>query len=475
MAHRVLQNISRVIDANFEQLLENLRELVAIESVEGTPSAGKPFGEAIQTALARVLDLGQNMGFTARNHQGYVGTIDWGSGSEMIGVLTHVDVVPPGDLADWDTPPFELTEKDGYLCGRGVVDDKGPLLSALYGLYALKELGIPFEKRVRIVIGTNEESGWGCIKYYRSNCESPTTSICPDGMFTVVNREKGIITVSFSKELPMELCSGLSVHGGEASNLVPARATALLPFCSPEQRANITKAIEEQPWVAGHTFKIEEKGPSILELTCQGKSTHAMTPAQGINAILGLLSWLVSVDCFAEELKDEFSTILHLLGERPDGAAMGLACHDELSGALTVNLGKIDLENGRLTLQFDIRTPVTFSVENILGQVKALWREKGYRIVEQVVKSPLYVPADSPLIKKLCAVYQLVTGEKPVIHSIGGGTYARAFPNCVCFGSVYPDEKLTVHSPNEQTLADNIRQNAKMYGLAIHQLIKDNE
>jgi succinyl-diaminopimelate desuccinylase len=469
---KTLRDISQIIEYKKNELLENLRHLVAIESVEGTPGPGKPFGEAVHEALESVLDLAKKMGFETCNHDGYVGTIEWGSGDEMLGILSHVDVVPAGDPAAWNTPPFELTVVNDYLCGRGVADDKGPLLSALYGMYALKELGITPQKRVRIIIGTNEETGWGCMKYYLSNCEIPSASFCPDGMFTVVNREKGIISLNCSKKLSDDITKGLSIQGGEARNLVPAKAVASVKLYNLEQKTCFEKAMNGQPVANGFTFELEQNSDDTASLVCKGKSAHAATPEKGANAILGLLKLLNSCDCLSKEIRNEFSNILRLIGETPDGAAMGLACRDEVSGALTLNLGKLDLKNGELTLQFDIRSPVTVSIDDLVEKVKSLLLENDFMIDYLDVKRPLYVPENSPLIKTLCDVYETVTGDKPVLHSIGGGTYARAFPNCVCFGSVYPSETLTVHSPNERTQTNNIIQNAKMYGLAIYELTK---
>jgi succinyl-diaminopimelate desuccinylase len=470
MTHTALKDISRVVDSQRDELLESLAQLVAIESVEGTPAEGKPFGQAVQDALEQVLALGRKMGFAVCNHDGYVGTIDWGSGDEMIGVLTHVDVVPTGDPAAWNTPPFEMTEKAGFLHGRGVADDKGPLLSALYGMYALKLLDFTPTKRIRFIIGTNEETGWGCMKYYLAHGEIPTASFCPDGMFTVVNREKGILSAAFSKVLAKEDRGGLFIHGGEAGNLVPAKAYAMIPTCSDQQVRTLEKAIREQPSMADRTYTLEQIEKDFAGLACRGQSAHAMTPEKGVNAILGLLDLLHSCDCVQKDLRDEFGVVLKLMGEAPDGAAMGVACRDDVSGALTMNLGKLDLADGKLTLQLDIRTPVAFPVEEIADKVQSLLARNGYSLDKLSVKKPLYVPADSPLIQSLCDIYETVTHEKPVLYSIGGGTYARAFPNCVCFGSVYPGEELTVHSPNERVLVSNVIQNAKMYGLAICEL-----
>ncbi len=470
--NKALKDISQIVDSKQHELLEALRHLIAIESVEGAPGPGKPFGEGVHAALESVLKLAKKMGFAAYNHEGYVGTIEWGAGDEMIGILSHIDVVPAGDTSAWNTPPFMMTVNDDYLCGRGVADDKGPLLSALYGMYALKELGFKPQKRVRFIIGTNEETGWGCVKYYLANCEIPNASFCPDGMFTVVNREKGIISLNCSKKLSNDIIMGLSIHGGEARNLVPAKAEAFVPLCNQDQINLLEKAINGQAVVDDLSFLLEQNDNDTVTLVCKGKSAHAATPEKGVNAILGLLKLLNSSDCLSKEIRTELSTILGLVGETPDGAAMGVACCDEVSGELTLNLGKLDLENGRLILQFDIRTPVTFSIDDIVKKVKSLLFDSGFTLDYEDVKKPLYVREDSPLIRTLCNVYEIVTGDEPMLHSIGGGTYARAFPNCVCFGSVYPSETLTVHSPNERTLISNVIQNAKMYGLAIYELVK---
>ena len=156
----VLKALTAQVDAHIDALFASLNEQIAIPSVEGTPAPGAPFGSAVAQALEHILGLGAQMGFCVKNHDGYVGTIEWGEG-EVLGILSHVDVVPPGDLSAWNSDPFTLTEKDGFLQGRGVADDKGPLLSCLYGMYALKQMGFVPKKQVRVIIGTNEETGLG--------------------------------------------------------------------------------------------------------------------------------------------------------------------------------------------------------------------------------------------------------------------------------------------------------------------------
>jgi succinyl-diaminopimelate desuccinylase len=468
----MLQDIVRAVEARREELLENLGKLVGISSVQEAPLGDLPFGRSVQDALELTLDLGRQMGFAVHNHHGYVGTIDWGTGQELIGVLSHVDVVPAGDASAWVTPPFSMTEKDGYLYGRGVCDDKGPLLSVLYGLQALKELGFTPAKRLRVIIGANEETGWECIKYYLAHCETPAASFCPDGMFTVVNREKGIISAIFAKDLVSGAAAGLSISGGEAGNLVPAKASALLSISSDEDFKILETAVQQRKVSEGPVIKLEQVDDGQIRVICQGKSAHAMTPEKGINAILGLLDFLQGSGVLAAQTEDGLRSILQLVGATPDGATMGLACRDDESGALTMNLGKLEFANGRLTLQLDVRTPVTVPVNDIADKLQAQMSAIGCLAEQLTIKPPLYVPADTPLIKTLCSVYETVAQEAPQLFAIGGGTYARAFPNCVCFGSVYPNETLTVHAPNERVLLSNVLKNAAMYGLAIYELTK---
>ena len=460
----VLEKISVVVDTYRDDLFSDLKKLVAIESMEGNPLPGKPFGEAVAYALDEALDIAHKMGFDSKNHEGYIGVVDWGQGDEKAGVLAHVDIVPPGDLSQWVSPPFELTFDSGYVRGRGVVDNKGPLLSVLYGMKALKNLGFIPNKCIRVIIGTNEETGWGGINYYKERFEEPEVSFSPDGMFTVVNREKGIITAEYKMPVKWE---GIKIEGGDASNLVPAKAEAILRF-TPEQ---IKNAIGTGKLATGISFTLseEKEGPKLI---AKGQSAHAMTPDKGINAISGMLAVLREIEGLDNEIKTKLDDIYGLIGTDSNGEALGIAAYDEQSGALTFNLGVIELKENQLHIKLDIRTPVTADIDEIAQKVDAALSEIGFENIHSKIKHPLYVPEECELIKTLCGVYTQVTGDEPTIFSIGGGTYARAFNNCVCFGSVYPEEKLTVHAPNEQTLEENIIKNAKMYALALYKLAK---
>ena len=197
-----------------------------------------------------------------------------------------------------------------------------------------------------------------------------------------------------------------------------------------------------------------------------------MSPEKGVNAIIGMLTVLRASPALGETLTAEADGILALVGDTHDGKAMGIDCSDDESGRSTVNMGMLTLKDNKIVLTFDIRTPVTYDLDEIVGKADAALAGNGYGREKCHIKYPLYVPKDSGLIQTLCGVYREVTGEEPVLYSIGGGTYARAFDNCVCFGSIYPGETLTVHSPNERTLRANIMKNATMYGFVIYELSK---
>jgi len=461
---KMLNEISEVVNKNMNDLLLNLKKQIEIQSVEGKPVENAPYGKAVGDALEGLLALGSDMGFSVKNHEGYVGTIEWGEGKEILGVLSHVDVVPPGDIAAWNTPPYEMTLKEGYLYGRGVADDKGPLLSALYGMYALKQIGFTPKKRIRFIIGTNEETGWGCINYYKAHCETPDLSFSPDGMFTVVNREKGIFSANFQKSMIHEI---VTISGGEAGNLVPSKAEAILN-CSVDA---VKKAVDSCKAPKGAIFHYEACGAGT-KLNCTGKSAHAMNPEKGISAVEGILCVISACEGISSDLKNTVAELLSLIGNSPDGKGIGIACSDEVSGILTVNLGMLSLKDNLLSLKFDIRTPVTADLDDIISKAENTLAQCGYKMSDRHIKYPLYVPTDSELVKTLCNVYTTVTEEEAVLCSIGGGTYARAFPNCVCFGAVYPKEVLTVHAPNERALEANVIKNAMMYGLAVYELSK---
>ncbi|MBO4848605.1 MAG: Sapep family Mn(2+)-dependent dipeptidase [Clostridia bacterium] len=445
------KTVETIIENNREKLVASLRESIMIPSVEGAAEEGAPFGRAVAEALDHALKTAEGLGLSAENHEGYVGCIEHGEGEEMLGVICHMDVVPEG--TGWKHPPYGAEIEDGIIYGRGTLDDKGPAIAAIYALAAIKEAGIKLRRRVRIILGTNEETGWGCMDYYRAHCEAPTLAFTPDGEYPVVNSEKGILHTTFAKKFP----SRVRVTAGTRPNVVPGRTEAFLPVCECRVRAAVEKAALD-----GFTFEIlPEEGGTHLNVI--GLDAHASMPEHGRNSLQAAFTVMDLVGLEGED--GEMAATLHeAFGMGLHGESMGLDVTDA-SGRLTLNPGVLDWnEEGVAALKIDVRHPISLSKEDVkAAQQKAL----GMELVHEHAQHGLYVPADSELVSKLLSVYAERTGKYLPPLAIGGGTYARAFDNAVAFGCEIPGVPAPVHMPNEFISIDDLMFNAHMIADAI--------
>lgn len=189
-------------------LFDGLRRMVAIPSIRGKEEPDAPFGRGPKQALEEVLKIATELGFHTKNIDDKIGYAQYGedrSDGAYYGVFGHVDVMPLGE--GWNSPPLSLTLREGKLFGRGTLDNKGPILSNLYALYVLKENGVTFDRPVRIVFGTNEETGFGCVKHYLTKEIPPTFGWTPDCKWPVVYGERGRLKVRVS--LPESMVADL--------------------------------------------------------------------------------------------------------------------------------------------------------------------------------------------------------------------------------------------------------------------------
>lgn len=192
----MIPQIYEKIDALMPELLQSIQRLVAIESVEGVHTPDAPYGEMPKKALLEVLAIAEELGFKTKNIDNIIGYAQYGEGDgDYIGIFGHVDVVPLGE--GWRYPPLKGVIDNGRIYGRGVLDNKGPILTNLYALYALKELGVTFNKPVRIVFGTNEESGFGCVQHYLTKEKPPVFGWTPDCKWPAVYGERGRALIQF--------------------------------------------------------------------------------------------------------------------------------------------------------------------------------------------------------------------------------------------------------------------------------------
>ncbi len=401
-----------------ENFLKDLKGLLQIKTVNGdagVKTTAAPLGENINKAIEYMVELGKKEGFKTKNCDGYCGYIEMGQGQEIVAVLTHLDTVSVGD--DWSVEPFDLTIKNDQLMGRGVLDNKGPLMAAFYAMKTLKQMDTPLNHRIRLIMGGDEEGGqWQCMKHYKKTEKAPLYSFSPDSGFPVIFAEKGIMNVTFTKYLK-ESDIPIVMEGGKQINAVPDYAKAC---------------------VNGQSYELK------------GKAAHAAEPEKGVNAILKLAKLLSD-----QEIKHPMLELLNFTNKK----GLGINLSDELSGDLTLNPAIIEINNGVAMLKCDIRYPVSLNADLILEKIKEAIDHLGFKLEMDHHVKPLHVDRDSYLIKTLQKVYYSYTGDDSDPITTGGGTYARAFDNAVAFGGLFPEEENMCHQKDEYWAMESVEKN----------------
>lgn len=445
-------DMHKYIDEHRDAMVSDLKTLLRIPSVEGEPQPGAPFGSEVRRALDTALEMCRKLGLHAVNVDGYAGYAEIpGCTGEQIGVLTHLDVVPCGK--GWSYPPFDAYEKNGVVWARGVCDDKGPLVASVYALAAYAQSGAQPKKNIRLIFGCNEESGWGCMDYYSAHVGLPEVGFSPDADYPIINTEKGIYQCTLSRDIN---CGSyeVSIHGGDRPNVVAPEAKAVI-------KGNTDKLafalLEYDCHSNGISYTVQK---DTVTITSKGVPAHASTPQEGKNAVWPLLE-LISRLPMDGELPAAAKEIYEKLCRTTDGSGIGLALCDEVSGALTDNLGIIELENGRLSLTVDIRFPVTFSDKTVREGLLSAF--PGYALSEGHVQQPHHTPKEHYLVQALSRVYQRRTGQEARCIAIGGGTYARALKTGVAFGVNRPGAPEYAHNTDERMSMDELMEDVHMF------------
>ena len=417
-----------------EEFLSSLKLLISYPSVLNENENGTPFGQAIQDVLEKTLEICQGLGFkTYLDPKGYYGYAEIGQGKELLAVLCHLDVVPSGDEADWKTPPFEAIVKDGYIFGRGVQDDKGPSMAALYAVKALLDSGVVFQKRVRFIFGTDEETLWRCMGRYNELEETATLGFAPDSSFPLTYAEKGLLQV----KLHGPGSDFLQLEAGEAFNVVPAKASY--------QGAFLEKVIAG---LRAAGFDYEETAD---EVTVLGVPKHAKDAAQGVNAIVRLAKVLQLL-----APHPALSFIADAVGEDATGSRLFGPILDEPSGSLSFNIAGLTITPERSEIRIDLRIPVLADKEDLVRILSKKAADYQLTYEEFDYLAPLYVPKNSELVSTLMGIYQEKTGDNNPAMSSGGATFARTMPNCVAFGALFPGAEQTEHQANERAKLDDL-------------------
>lgn len=431
-----------------DEFLISLKTLISYPSVLNEGENGTPFGQAIQDVLEKTLEICRDIGFTTYlDPKGYYGYAEIGQGAELLAILCHLDVVPSGDEADWQTPPFEATIKDGWVFGRGVQDDKGPSLAALHAVKSLLDQGIQFKKRVRFIFGTDEETLWRCMARYNTIEEQASMGFAPDSSFPLTYAEKGLLQVKLhgpgSDQLELEV--------GGAFNVVPDKANYQGPLY--EQVCNGLKE-------AGYDYQTTEQTVTVL-----GVPKHAKDASQGINAVIRLATILAPL-----QEHPALSFLATQAGQDGTGRQIFGDIADEPSGHLSFNVAGLMINHERSEIRIDIRTPVLADKEELVELLTRCAQNYQLRYEEFDYLAPLYVAKDSKLVSTLMQIYQEKTGDNSPAISSGGATFARTMPNCVAFGALFPGAKQTEHQANECAVLEDLYRAMDIYAEAVYRL-----
>ncbi len=452
-----------MIDSYRDDMIATLARWIRIPSVQGEAVGEMPFGEALQDMLEEAQRTATALGFEARNVDNHLLEVDFGAGERTLGILSHLDVVPAGQ--GWQHAPFGAEIDGGRMYGRGTSDDKGPAVSALYAMKAVREAGVPLRDGVRLLLGLNEESGSADIAYYKRGHAMPDYGFTPDADYPVINCEKGGLGVNISGELARGAGAFeiRRIECGTRVNIVPNEAVAVLggldaAACAAllERTGELRARLEAQPGDA----------PDECRLLAHGVASHAAMPENGVNAAGILLKALSAMGAGQRAI----DALAELIGLEYDGAKLGAAYSDEVSGALTCNLGILKCEAGHLLAMLDIRYPVTARSIELLSAIAGTVAPYGLTATLRGDSKPLYVPEDNFVVQGLMRAYERVTGQKAYTIAIGGGTYARSMDNAVAFGNAYPGTDNHIHMPDEFVDLEEFVRNARMMAAAIVEL-----
>ena len=428
--------------------LESLKTIVSYPSVLNEGENGTPFGQSIQNVLEKMLEITRSLGFkTYIDPKGYYGYAEIGQGEELLAVLCHLDVVPAGDLSDWETPPFEATIKDGWIHGRGVQDDKGPSLAALYAVKALMDAGVTFNKRIRFIYGTDEETLWRCMARYNELEETATLGFAPDSSFPLTYAEKGLLQIKLHGSGSQEL----AIEAGEAFNVVPAKAS---------YTGNLADSLEVE--LKKQAFEYERTADTV---TVIGVPKHSKDAAEGVNAIVRLA---MGLNPLVQHSTIQF--MAEAVGEDATGSSLFGEISDEPSGRLSFNVSGLTINQDESEIRIDLRIPVLADKDKLVRELSQIAEKYQLRYEEFDYLAPLYVPLDSELVSTLMAVYKEKTNDDSPAVSSGGATFARTMPNCVAFGALFPGALQTEHQANERTVIDDLYKAMDIYAETIYRL-----
>lgn len=433
------EQIKAAVKGKEAEFLAGLKKVMKVDSVKGLAETGAPFGKGPKKALETALDLASALGFETKIVSDAVGYAQYGTNNdEYIGVVGHLDVVEAG--SGWSYPPFDLTLEAGVLYGRGVLDNKGPAISTLYALAVLKELNIPLSKTIRILFGTDEESGSADIPLYLATEKPPIYGFTPDCKYPAVYGERGLVGIEIVTVMPEKELKQISNFKGTFT------------------RSSVPDHLEV-------TLKNGE------EIQIEGKRAPSNAPEMGENVLTKFAEIATNEHFFTGKLADYFSWLAAALHLKHDGSGLGIDFSDQASGKLMLTPYAFKIEKNKVHLTLSIRYPISVTEEQILVELKQhLPMDSQLQIIRKMPATSF--PLDHPMLKIMQEVYEECTGMDGTPVTTTGATYARTMPNIVAFGPSFPGQKGIAHNKDEYMDLTDLMKNMEIYAVTMAELAK---
>ena len=453
------EQLNAIIDSLRDEMIDTLKKWIMIPSVKAAPLPCAPFGADVRKMLDVALEDCQRLGFKTENFDGYIAHADLGEGSDedALAILAHLDVVPEGD--GWNYPPYGAVIEGNRIYGRGTSDDKGPAVAALYAMKAVQLAGVPLKRKVRLILGCDEESGWEDIAHYRKVATMPKVGFSPDASYPVINIEKGLCHLALKAPAATEGLKIYAFNTGERPNVVPGKATATIE--GDEKTVQKVEQIAKELNVDVSAVCNDGK----VELTAIGVNGHAAFPEIARNAIGEMLLVLRALGA-----QGTVKTFADKVGLEYDGHSLGVKICDGMSGSLTCNMGIIRVSEEGVFATLDIRYPIMTNTDMLIKNIRDAL--PGVEVTVGGLKEPHFVPESSELVQALLDAYHEETGLERKCIAIGGGTYARSLDEGVAFGAAFPDDEDLAHQANEYADLEGLYKNIKIFASAIVKLAK---
>ncbi len=463
------------IENNKKNIISSICDLITYPSVS-TPTSNShfPFGKDCSDVLKYFLSLANSLGFRTKNVDGYCGYAEFGEGSDLIGIIGHLDVVSANE-DDWDFSPFIPTINNGYLYGRGAIDDKGPVVASLYAMKAVMdycvENNITINKRVRLIVGLNEEKDWECINYYKVHEEIPSVGFSPDADFPCIYAEKGVLSICISDKLNNNLPIQIEEVdcNNNALNVVPKICSVTLKTSPPVKMDYLISILKNYIVTKEYEIDIYKIDNSSIKLTSYGVAAHSAHPDLGKNAITPLLLVLNELFKSYKMSLPLLSNFCTYIGNDYSGKGMNLNVEDE-SGKLTLNTSRLYIEDNKLYIGMNLRIPIHTTIESVVDVYNKYFTNFNVTVLSKL--DPLFIDKNNKLVKDLCDIFneECDTNFEPI--AIGGATYARAFDNFISFGMNFPGDKDMCHQVDEFISIDKLMIATNIYAKAIYKLLQ---